>query len=107
MTTCLKTALAAVQRIQTIPKQLLNDEEHHFLSFDVILLFTHVPLDKTIKEIINIIFKGKIIDVTLKKNTLKKMIRDVCKNTVFSFNDQLYTQIDGASMGSALGYMIV
>ena len=28
---------------------------------------------------------------------------DVCKKTTFSFNNQLYEQLDGVSMGSSLG----
>ena len=32
-----------------------------------------------------------------------KLISDVCKKTAFSFNNQLYEQIDGVSMRSSLG----
>jgi hypothetical protein len=37
------------------------------------------------------------------KRTLKKLILDSCSKTAFSFNNQLFEQTDGVSMGSALG----
>jgi hypothetical protein len=35
--------------------------------------------------------------------SLKKLIIDSCTKTAFSFNNQLFEQTDGVSMGSALG----
>ena len=37
------------------------------------------------------------------KCTLKKLILDCCSKITFSFNNQLYEQIDGISMRSSLG----
>ena len=37
------------------------------------------------------------------KRTLKNRINDSCTKTAFSFNNQLFEQTDGVSMGSALG----
>ena len=34
---------------------------------------------------------------------MKKLITDVCKKTAFSFNDNVYKQTEGVSMGSSLG----
>ena len=34
---------------------------------------------------------------------MKKLILDSCTKTAFSFNNQLFEQTDGVSMGSALG----
>ena len=39
----------------------------------------------------------------LRKNTLKKLIKDACMKTAFSFNYKLYKQIDVVSMGPTLG----
>ena len=43
------------------------------------------------------------LSTNLKKRTLKKLILDTCTKTVFSFNNKLYQQKDGVSMGSSLG----
>ena len=42
----------------------------------------------------------------LKKSTLKKLLLDTCTKTAFSFNNQLYEQVDGVSMGGSLGPLL-
>ena len=49
------------------------------------------------------IYDDKLIDTNLSKRTLKKLLLDACKKTAFSFNNVIYEQIDGVSMGSSLG----
>ena len=73
------------------------------MSFDVKSLFTNVPLDKTLKIILDRIYKDKIIATSLKQRTLKKLIKDTCSKTAFMFDGVIYEQIDGVSMGAALG----
>ena len=41
------------------------------------------------------------MSTNLTKRTLKKLMKDTC--TVFSFNNALYEQVNGVSMGSSLG----
>ena len=31
---------------------------------------------------------------------MKKLLKDACSKTVFTFDDKIYKQIDGVSMGS-------
>ncbi|XP_066932663.1 uncharacterized protein [Clytia hemisphaerica] len=45
----------------------------------------------------------KLIKTTLKKSTLKKLILDTCQKTAFLYNNQIYEQTDGVSMGASLG----
>ena len=98
----LKDSFDAAQRIKSIPKQLL-EKGYKFVSFDVVSLFTNVPLDFTVKIILNRIYNDKLLRTNICKNTLKKLILDACRKTIFSFNDTLYQQVDGVSMGSSLG----
>ena len=58
---------------------------------------------KTVDVILKRIYTDKQIQTGLQKRTLKKLIIDSCTKTPFSFNGQLYQQIDGVSMGSPLG----
>ena len=76
------------------------------VSFDVVSLFTNVPLKRTVNVILNRIYKDKIIETKLRKSTLKKLILDCCTKTTFSFNNKLYDQIDGVCKGSSLGPVI-
>ena len=81
---------------------LLNNG-YKLVSFDVVSLFTNVPLRRTVNVIIDRIYKDKVIDTKIKKSTLKKLVLDCCTKTAFSFNDKIYEQIDGVCMGSSLG----
>ena len=43
-----------------------------------------------------------LIPTQLKKQTLKKLIKDTCSKAVFSVSNKLCQQIDGFGMGSSL-----
>ena len=98
----LKDTFDAANRIQAISPTLFA-EGYEFVSFDVESLFTNVPLQRTLKIIIDRIYNKKLVKTKLKKSTLRKLIRDTCTKTVFSCNNQLYEQTDGVSMGGSLG----
>ena len=98
----LKDSFDAITRIQNIPQDLF-DKGYKFISFDVQSLFTNVPLAKTINIILNRVYDQNLMETKLKRRTLKKLISDTSKKTTFSFNNQLYEQCDGVSMGSSLG----
>ena len=73
-----------IDRIRSIPTGLF-DEGYHYFSFDVTLLFTNVPLNKTINIILHKIYKENLV------------------KTNITFDGKIYKQIDGVSMGSSLG----
>ena len=98
----LRDSFHAVSEIKSIPKELFS-EGYRLVSFDVVSLFTNVPLTKTVKIILDRVFEEKLVATTFLKRTLKKLILDSCTKTAFSFNNQLFEQTDGVSMGSALG----
>ena len=75
-------------------------------SFGVESLFMNVPLHQTINIILDRVYNNKLIATQLKKQTLKKLIRDTSSKTVFSTNNKLYQQIDSVSMGSSLGPLL-
>ena len=75
------------------------------MSFDVQLLFTNVPIKKTINVILTRIYNDHTISTNLKKRSLKKLILDTCTKTAFSFNNIIYEQKDGVSMDSSLGLL--
>ena len=92
----------AVERIRNIPPEIFSSG-YKYVSFDVESLFTSVPLKKTIEIILKKIYTEKVISTTIKKRTLKKLLLDCCTKNAFSFNNKLYEQTDGVSMGSSLG----
>ena len=97
----IKDSFDAVTRIKNIPQELF-DQGYIFVSFDVVSLFTNVPLQKTIDVILKKVYVEKVINTTVKKNSMRKLIKDSCKKIAFVFDNEIYEQIDGVSMGSAL-----
>ena len=76
--------------------------KHYLASFDVVSLFTNIPLDESIKIIMKANMSGKLT-VEFDNDTLFKMLTHLTKDCSFIFNEELYTQIDGVAMGSPLG----
>ena len=77
-------------------------------SYDVSALFTSVPIDPALNIIKDLLDK----DNTLKERTVME-VRDIIlllefclKNTYFSFQDQLYEQVEGAAMGSPVSPIV-
>ena len=66
-------------------------EGYQFVSFDVVSLFTNVPLHKTVQIILNHVFEEKQISTTLTKRSLKKLILDSCNKT---FHKNLELRVD-------------
>ena len=98
----LKDSFSAAEKINQIPDNLY-EEGYKLVSFDVKSLFTNVPLNKTIQVILDRVYNKKQISTTLKKRTLKKLIRDTCSKTAFLSGGTMYEQKDGVSMGASMG----
>ena len=81
-------------------------QDFELVSFDVVSLFTSVPLDFTIKLILDKIYKDKLIETKLKRDEMKQLLETCTKEMHFSYNGTIYRQIDGVSMGSPLGPVI-
>ncbi|MEL6606368.1 MAG: reverse transcriptase domain-containing protein [Cyanobacteria bacterium J06614_10] len=70
-------------------------------SFDIESLFTNVPLEETTNIILNQYQAENFYGI--ENNTMKKLLLFATSESIFMFNNQLYNQIDGISMGSCLG----
>ena len=92
----------AAKKIREIPKELFEDG-YRFISFDAESLFTSVPLSRTINIILDRIYNQNLLTTNMKKRTLKKLLKDCCTKNAFTFNNVIYEQTDGVSMGSCLG----
>ena len=84
------------------------DDRDLMVSFDVVSLFTKVPIEETL-EVIN---QGLDEDKTLLDRTPLE-IEDICaltelclRSTYFHCKDQSFEQIEGAAMGSPLSSII-
>ena len=76
------------------------------VSFDVVSLFTKVPLDFTINLILKKIYDERAIVTKITRQQMKKLLLICTKEMHFGFNGRMYQQIDGVAMGSPLGPVI-
>ena len=100
-----KDSFTAANKIREIQKELF-DHGYRFVSFDVESLFTSIPLSKTINIILDRIYNKKPLKTNIEKRTMKKFLTDCCTKNTFSFNNTIYEQIDGISIGLCLGLLL-
>ena len=81
----------------------LNFANCTIASFDVKSLFTQIPLDETIDICMQELFKDDDEVYGLNRPQFKELLSLATKECYFLFNNCLYKQIDGVSMGSSLG----
>ena len=73
------------------------------VSFDVVSLFTNVPLSETIELIADRIYTEDNPNSTPFSRDVFKKLMFMATLGIFMFNDRLYKQIDGVAMSSLLG----
>ena len=94
----LKNSLEFIKEINQV-----NLKDKVMASFDIQSLFTNIPLDETIKIIDNELFKNSTTYMGFTRKQFIDLLELSIKDSPFIFNDKVYTQIDGVSMGSCLG----
>ena len=96
---CVKSPTEVIELLKA------NNEHGIMASYDVESLFTNVPVDKTIKFILDRIYRDNTTpNLDIKEEHLKKLLELCTKESPFtSPQGQLYQQIDGVAMGSPLG----
>ena len=85
-----------VQELTTI-----DVSNKYMVSFDVMSLFTNIPLNECIDLVVSYITKGNI-ELKLSKDDLTKLFTIATVQTHFLFNSKVYGQIDGVAMGSPI-----
>ena len=88
--------------VRKIRQQQIEDD-YEMISFDVVSLFTSVPLDFTIDLILRKVYDERLIQTKLKREELKVLLELCTKEMHFQFNGRVYRQVDGVAMGSPLG----
>ena len=73
------------------------------VSFDVSSLFTNVPLDFTIELILDKVYNDQLVNTKLQREELRELLNLCTKEMHFSFNGQIFQQVDGVAMGNPLG----
>ena len=73
-------------------------------SFDVVSLFTNVPLDIVINICAKTLYsEDSYILMSMQESSFRYLLKLVTSVVEFSFNNVMYCQTDGVAMGSPLG----
>ena len=79
----------------------LQHSDKYLTSFDVVSLYTNIPLNETIELAVKII-KDKEPQLNISKKELTQLFKFATAETHFLFEGKIYYQIDGVAMGSPL-----
>ena len=98
------TTLSCFHNVGSFLTKLLNLLTHS--EFTLKDSFDDVAKIRTVNIILDRVCNENFVNTILRKETLKKLIKDTCSKIVFTANKKLYQQIDDVSMGSSLGPLI-
>ena len=76
---------------------------HLCAVFDIISLFTCIPVNENIEICLDKLYEHTKLVHNLKRLQLKKLLNYCVKENYFSFENHYYDQTDGVAMGSPLG----
>ena len=100
----IKYSFDVIKNIRETPCDLFHAGYiFEFLTWSLRSLLANVSFERAINIILDDVYKKKLVTTQVKKRTQKKLIKDTCSKTIFTANNQMHQQVDGASMGSSLG----
>ena len=73
------------------------------VSFDVVSLFTNVPLAQTIELVIERLHDNNNSNAIPFEKSVFRQLMFMATQGIFMYNDKLYKQIDEVTIGSPLG----
>ncbi len=84
------------------------DDDEIMVSFDVVSLFTAIPVDKACEYIRNKLTTDKTLHVRTKLSVedIIKLLRFTLTNSYFNYNNITYKQIHGCAMGSPVSPIV-
>jgi hypothetical protein len=89
-------------------RETMFDEDDKLVSFDVVSLFTKVPITEAIDVIATRLHRNETLGerTTLPPETICQLMKLCLTSTYFQFKDSFYAQIEGAAMGSPLSPIV-
>ena len=94
----------AVRNSFYFAEEVVNyDHNLYMASLYLESLFTNIPLEETIKNCVNDLFSNNFYSGKLSRKDLYDLLKIATTESSFVFDNKLYKQIDGVTMGSPLG----
>ena len=103
----LENSFDLIQRIKNI--DLSNNRQYTYpCSFDVVSLYTCIPIQQAIDNVMMIIKELKFHFFGLKNDDIQDLLTVTLTNTYFRYRDSQYQQIKGLPMGSSVsGFLAI
>ena len=96
---CMKDSFTFAKEMQDLQ---MHPKKTFLCSFDIRSLYTNVPLVETIQICADSLYGGELIPPDYPKEIFVELMNTATKSVEFSFNNNMYKQIDGVAMGSPL-----
>ena len=94
--------LHSIEHFTDSLKDIPYSRKDNVVSFDVISLFTNIPLPETVEIISNYLYEKNQNIMPVERKVFRKLMF-IATQGIFMFNEKLYKQINGATMGNPLG----
>ena len=88
-----------IERLEECP----YNNKNTMVSFDVVSLFTNAPIAETIELVIERLYDNNNSNAIPFEKSVFRQLMFMATQRLFMYNDKLYKQIDGATIGSPLG----
>ena len=75
-------------------------EDEILISFDVVSLYTNVPVAEAMQEAADRLYSGEFETPPISKETFLKLLKISSTNVIMATHDGYYIQKDGLAMGS-------
>ena len=77
--------------------------DDRMVSFDVVSLFTNIPLSETIDFIVNAVYEENSRRLPPVPKLVFKRLLEIATGGMFMYRSNIYRQVDGVAMGNPLG----
>ena len=98
---------SSTQAINRSAQSVQLDEDEVLVSFDVVSLYTNVPVAEAIDVCTELLYAGKYELPPVDKTTFKELLQIATCNVLILTHDGYYRQRDGLAMGSPPAAMLL
>ena len=90
----------STRKIADSLKSVHLEEDEVVVSFDVVSLYTNVPVQEAIDICADLLYSGEHVQPPVDKQTFKELLELCTCNVLMQTHDGFYRQTDGLAMGS-------
>ena len=90
---------ASTKEVVTDIKDVVLEPDEILISYDVVSLYTNVPVEQAINETADLLYDGRWDDPPIDKNTFIELTRLCSTNVLMATTDGYYRQKEGLGMG--------